>query len=61
MTEKVKCSVDNCHFYENDLCTAGEIEVAKNFLGKNDMEAGKMGEKSDMSAQTKCVTFKPQQ
>ena len=60
MTEKVRCAVDNCKFYENKLCSADEIEVAKNFLGKNDMEAGQMGKKSDKSGQTKCVTFKPQ-
>ncbi|WP_041605768.1 DUF1540 domain-containing protein [Halothermothrix orenii] len=55
----VKCSVDNCR-YNNDLeCEADTIQVAKNFLGENDMEVGMMGKDSSDSAQTKCVTFKP--
>lgn len=58
MTE-VKCTVNNCHYWENNICKAEEIQVAKNFLGNNDMEAGMMGKDSDTSSQTKCVTFIP--
>jgi hypothetical protein len=63
MTNKVKCSVANCHYWESNLCTAKEIEVAKNanVAGGYDMEAATMdntGHSSD-SSETKCVTFKP--
>ena len=54
----IKCGVNNCQYWENNICTAEQIEVAKNFLENNDMEAGMMGKGSDNSSQTKCVTFK---
>ena len=59
MTGKVKCSVDNCSFWDNNICTAEEIKVGKNFMGGNDMDAGMLGKDSDNSSQTKCVTFRP--
>ena len=56
----IKCSVENC-IYNKDgkICKADQIEVAKNFFGNSDMEAGTMGAKPGNSNQTKCITFKP--
>ncbi|MFW6269571.1 MAG: DUF1540 domain-containing protein [Bacillota bacterium] len=60
MTE-VKCSVDNCEYWSNEKCTAEQIEVAPNAVtaGKMDIEAGSINQNSDNSAETKCVTFRP--
>ena len=58
----VKCEVDNCMYFKNNICTADQIEVSKNITGGVDIEAGVMGNKkvnSNTSDQTKCVTFKP--
>ena len=63
MTNKIKCSVDNCVHFKNNYCTAKEIEVGKdvNVAGGYDMEAATMNNtgQSSNSEETKCVTFKP--
>ncbi len=56
---RIKCSVDNCTFWKNNICTANAIEVAKNFGDGIDMEAAALGQNSGSSSQTKCITFKP--
>ncbi|MFW5992476.1 MAG: DUF1540 domain-containing protein [Halanaerobiaceae bacterium] len=57
---EIRCTVDNCQYNKDGkICDADGIEVAKNFFGNTDMEAGKMGASPDASNQTKCVTFKP--
>lgn len=57
---EIRCSVENCYYNEDgEICEANGIEVAKNFFGNNDMEAGTLGAKPEDSNQTKCVTFKP--
>lgn len=41
---QIKCTVDNCHYWESNKCTADKIEVSKNISpGKNNMEAGRIG------------------
>ena len=56
----IKCSVDNCAYWDtNNICGAEQIEVSKNFFGNDDMEAGSLGANPSMSNQTKCTTFKP--
>lgn len=57
--DRIKCTVDNCAYWDSDFCGADKIEVAKNFMGGNDTEAGMLGKNSGDSAQTQCVTFKP--
>lgn len=63
MTRQIKCSVDNCAYWDSNICTANEIEVAKNasVAGGYDMEAATMNNTghSSNSSETKCVTFKP--
>ncbi|MGB4493124.1 MAG: DUF1540 domain-containing protein [Halanaerobiales bacterium] len=57
---KIKCTVDNCYYWDSgDICAAEAIEVAKNFFGDDKMETGSFGAEPSMSNQTKCVTFRP--
>lgn len=57
---KIKCSVNNCFYWDKgNICGADAIEVAKNFAGSFDIEAGTIGEETGNSNETKCVTFKP--
>lgn len=60
MTE-VKCSVNTCNYWQKNKCIAEQIEVAPNAdpERKMDMEAGSFQKQSDNSAETKCVTFRP--
>lgn len=44
---KVKCSVDNCHYNEDHMCYADELEV--NAMGDG---------KAETSDGTCCTTFK---
>ena len=61
MAPEVKCTVDSCHYWKDNICTAETIEVAKNFMDESNMETGIIGEKSNVSAQTMCNTFKPKE
>ncbi len=61
MAPEVKCTVDECHYWQDNICTAEKIEVAKNFMGESNIEAGIIGKKSKNSAQTMCNTFKPKE
>lgn len=45
---QVKCSVDNCHYWENHYCTASALEV--NAMGDGEAET---------SEGTVCTTFRP--
>ena len=64
---KIKCSVDNCVYYDNNMCTAKKIEVDKNIKtsGGYEMEAATETAIFDNtgitknSNETKCKTFKP--
>ncbi|MDI3548222.1 MAG: hypothetical protein PWR10_1874 [Halanaerobiales bacterium] len=57
---RIKCTVDDCHYWgEGDICEADTIEVANNFTGGADMEAGVLGEDAGSSNRTQCVTYKP--
>ncbi|MFW6281914.1 MAG: DUF1540 domain-containing protein [bacterium] len=62
ITKKIKCTVDTCQYYKNNVCTADHIEVAKNVMyGGVDMETGIMNNqnKTTSSNETKCITYKP--
>ncbi len=47
MPDKIKCTVSNCNFWDNQLCKASAIEVS--------VDGGGAMAKSDM--QTQCHTF----
>lgn len=49
MPNKVKCSVSNCNYWENEDCKATAIEV--------NVDGG--GAMSKSEADTKCHTFAP--
>ena len=62
---KIKCSVDNCVYWSDNLCTADSIQVSTvqaspSRAGRGDMEFGSLTEqdKADYSAETQCVTFR---
>ncbi len=44
---KIKCLVEECHYYANDLCEASEIEVRSCCNSKN----------VKTSSDTECKTF----
>ena len=64
---EIKCTVDSCVYYDNKMCTANKIEVAKNIktAGGYEMEAATESAIFDNkgmtknSNETKCNTFKP--
>lgn len=49
---EVKCTVDTCHYYQNDRCHATELEVnpISNCVDNCNVET---------SEETVCTTFKP--
>ncbi len=56
----IKCSVDSCHYWDKgNICGADAIEVASNFAGNTDIEAGTFENNSSTSNETQCVTYKP--
>ncbi|NLK08938.1 MAG: DUF1540 domain-containing protein [Firmicutes bacterium] len=64
--ERIKCSVENCAYWDDNTCTAESIQVAtiprsSKQAGRGDMEVGSLVEqdKADYSDETQCVTFKP--
>lgn len=60
---KIGCSVQNCKYWQNDLCTADEIMVNVNERSdRADMEIGSIGGETTMahtSPETQCTTFVP--
>ena len=64
--ERIKCSVENCTYWEDNVCKADSIRVATlprspSQAGRGDMEIGSLvdQDKADYSSETQCVTFKP--
>ncbi len=64
--ERIKCSVENCVYWSDNLCRAEAIQVATvprspSRAGRGDMEFGSLTEqdKADDSSETQCVTFRP--
>ncbi len=64
--ERIKCSVENCTYWQDNICQAKSIRVATlpispSRAGRGDMEIGSLTEqdKADYSSETQCVTFKP--
>ena len=59
---KIGCTVQECKYWDNDLCTAEEIQVNRNERYSNrDMEIGSIGEvnNTNSSHNTQCTTFIP--
>ncbi len=61
---KIGCTVQNCKYWQNDLCTADEIQVNLNQkVGVGtDMEIGTIGganNSANSSPETQCTTFIP--
>ncbi|MCK4259275.1 MAG: DUF1540 domain-containing protein [Halanaerobiales bacterium] len=59
---KIGCSVQNCKYWANDLCTAKEVQVNLNQNYSNtDMEIGTIGSQmnANSSPETQCTTFVP--
>ncbi len=63
--ERIKCSVENCVYWLDNLCKARSIHVATipispSRAGRGDMEIGSLIEqdKADYSSETQCVTFR---
>ena len=61
---KIGCTVQNCKYWKNDLCTADEIMVNLNERYEStDMEIGEMGghqrNNAHTSPETQCTTFIP--
>jgi len=59
----IKCSVDECEYWADNLCRADEIEVASVFTRQDDpdlelSDLGGMGA-SRSSEDTMCRTFRP--
>lgn len=48
MTDNPKCSVVNCVYNSNNICTADQIEVISQGTGM-----------TNISSETLCTTFKP--
>ncbi|NLA58340.1 MAG: DUF1540 domain-containing protein [Firmicutes bacterium] len=64
--ERIKCSVENCVYWSDNVCRAESIQVATvqtspRRAGRGDMEFGSLTEqdKADYSSETQCVTFRP--
>ncbi|NLY52299.1 MAG: DUF1540 domain-containing protein [Firmicutes bacterium] len=64
--ERIKCSVENCVYWSDNICRADSIQVATvqvspSRAGRGDMEVGSRTEqdKADYSSETQCVTFRP--
>lgn len=62
----IRCTVRNCHYWDDDVCTADKINVATDqdmsVAEGAMMEIGEIGEetkKARTSPQTQCVTFRP--
>jgi hypothetical protein len=61
---EIKCTVNECFFWKNDLCQAQAIEVAPmNRLRSRSLDAGTIGGSPraavSNSEETQCVTFRP--
>lgn len=59
---KIGCTVQDCKYWKNDLCTADEIMVNMNErFESTDMEIGSMGRQNHAhtSPETQCTTFVP--
>lgn len=61
---KIGCSVQSCKYWQNNLCTAAEIQVNLNEnTGYNtDMEIGRLSSvqtNANTSPETQCTTFVP--
>ncbi|NLJ85617.1 MAG: DUF1540 domain-containing protein [Firmicutes bacterium] len=64
--ERIQCSVENCVYWQDNVCRAESIRIATipispSRAGRGDMEIGSLVEqdKADYSAETQCVTFRP--
>lgn len=64
--ERIKCSVENCIYWHDNICQAESIHVATipkspSQAGRGDMEVGSLiaQDKADYSSETQCVTFRP--
>ncbi len=64
--QRIKCSVENCVYWLDNICKAESIRVATipmspSKAGRGDMEVGSLTEqdKADYSSETQCVTFRP--
>ncbi|MGM0410528.1 MAG: DUF1540 domain-containing protein [Bacillota bacterium] len=63
---EIKCTVENCLYYKNKVCTADKIEIAQNIKtgGGYEMEAATESAIFDNTGmtknpnETKCNTFK---
>lgn len=59
---KIGCTVQNCKYWQNDLCTADAIMVNMNERHDGtDMEIGSLSshEHAHTSPDTQCTTFVP--
>ncbi|AZR73756.1 hypothetical protein BBF96_10390 [Anoxybacter fermentans] len=59
---KIGCSVQNCKYWQNDICTADEIQVNLNERYNNTyMEIGVLAGQNaaNTSQETQCSTFIP--